>query len=94
MISGYFGQLLCLLAITATTRLLLLLLSDMRASGKTKKTLSMLFPLLNVSWYMTYLRPAVRAGSSRLVYDYGLDCGIEFPCSAAESQRRAWLGFF
>lgn len=43
---------------------------------------------------MTYLRPAVRAGSSRLVYDFGLDCGIEFPCSAAESRGRAWLGFF
>lgn len=65
-----------------------------RAKKKKKKTWSLLFPLLNVSWYMTYLRPAVRAGSSRLVYDFGLDCGIEFPCSAAESRGRAWLGFF
>lgn len=58
--SGYFGQGLCLLAVTATTWLLLLSFSNMHASGK-----SVLFPChstLNVSWYMTYLRSA-RAGS-------------------------------
>lgn len=93
---SYFGRGLCLLA-AATTWLLLLFFYNKHASGKTQSMLSPCYSSLNVSWYMTYLRPT-RAGSQAffsLVYYFALDSGIEFPCAAAaaaaQSQGRVWL---
>lgn len=88
----------CLLAIAATTSLLLLFFSNMYANGKTQSMLfhSSLKPLYFIVCDLSQAScKSWLSGIFCLVYYLSLDCGIEFPCTAgaAESQGRAWLAF-